>query len=111
MELSDLGRVYFNYFKNSSNGSVFFVLVKRMPSAINQNLVKTSLIEKITDKNKLNMTKDKSAGQSNNDRNINNFHKNNEDTNFLLEFLKVFSSQNYFEKISIFKFSPSLNMI
>lgn len=89
MELSDLGRVYFNYFKNSENGSVFFVLVKKMPSSINQNLVKANQIDKLIDKIKVNVGKDKANGPNNFGANANNFHKNNEDTNFLLEFLKV----------------------
>lgn len=60
-----------------------------MPNSLNQNLVKTNQVDKLIDKIKVNVGKDKSNGQNNLGSNANNFHKNNEDTNFLLEFLKV----------------------
>lgn len=90
MEQNDLGRVYYNYIKNISNGSVFFVLVKKLSNPLNQNLLKINQIEKLIDKNLLSPSKDNSINSTTNlNNNINNFHKNNEDTTFLIKYLKV----------------------
>ncbi|CAF0768060.1 unnamed protein product, partial [Brachionus calyciflorus] len=88
LEVNDLGRVYHNYIKNGSNGSVFFILVKKITTSLNQNLVKLNPIEKLLDKN-TNFSNKEINDIKNSSINSNNFNKNNEDTAFLLKYLKL----------------------